>query len=182
MRCRILLGRDSWMRFHSRSYQTLPTPDGRVLGEFILVHICNNSGGGTSAYILEVAYHLIYEGTDMSLDTTPRLTPVNLVRRDSSPALTGHCMVDLLPLSDSSETTECFVSSGRRNIPLSGYRELKPGDILGTASSPLLRVLLETLAIQDAPNDNSPAQPDTASITGNTDPPRRNPRRSYWSA
>ena len=73
MRCRILLGRDSWMRFHSRSYQTLPTPDGRVLGEFILVHICNNSGGGTSAYILEVAYHLIYEGTDMSclLYTSP---------------------------------------------------------------------------------------------------------------
>ena len=162
MRCPILLGRDSWMRFHSRSYQTLPpTPDGRVLGELTLAHICDNSGGGASAYILncddlEVAYHLIYEGTDMSLDTTPQLTPVNLVRRDSSPALTGHCMVDLLPLSDSSETTECFVSSGRQNIPLSGCQELKPGDILGTASSPLLRVPLESLAIQDDPNDNLP--------------------------
>ena len=90
----------------------------------------------------------------MSLNTTLRLTPVNLVRRDGSPALTGHYMVDLLPLSDSSETTECFVSSGRLNIPLSGCRELKAGDILGTASSPLFRVPLESLAIQEAPQWN----------------------------
>ena len=81
MRCPILFGRDSWMRFHSRSYQTLPpTPDGRVLGELTLAHICDNSGGGASAYIrycddLEVAYHLIYKGTDMSLDTTPLSNP-----------------------------------------------------------------------------------------------------------
>ena len=65
MRCPILLGQDSWMRSHSRSYQTLPpTPDGRVLGELTHAHICDNSGGGASAYIrnyddLEVAYHLI---------------------------------------------------------------------------------------------------------------------------
>ena len=143
------------MRFHSYSYQTLPsTPDGRVLGELTLAHICDNSGGGASAYIrncddLEVAYRLIYEGTDMSLDTTHRLTPVNLVHRDGSPALTGHYMVDLVPLSDTSDTTECFVASGRQNIPLSGCRELKTGDILGTTCSPLLSVPLEALAIQD---------------------------------
>ena len=54
MRCPILPGRDSWMRFHSRSYQTLPsTPDGRVLGELILAHICDNNVGDD----LEVAYH-----------------------------------------------------------------------------------------------------------------------------
>ena len=64
MRYRILLGWDSWMRFHSRSYQTLPsTPDGRVLGELTLTHICDNNVGGASAYIRncdapEVAYHL----------------------------------------------------------------------------------------------------------------------------
>ena len=34
MRCPLLLGRDGWMRFHSRSYQTLPPhPDGRTFGE-----------------------------------------------------------------------------------------------------------------------------------------------------
>ena len=90
----------------------------------------------------------------MSLDTTPQLLPVNLVRCDGSPALTGHYMVDLVPLSDSSDTIECFVTSGRQNIPISGCRELKSGDILGTAFSPLLRVPLEALAIQDAPNGN----------------------------
>ena len=56
MRCPILLGRDSWMRFHLRSYQTLPsTPDGRVLGELTLAHICDNNVGDD----LEVAYHPI---------------------------------------------------------------------------------------------------------------------------
>ena len=105
MRCPILLGREGWMRFHSGSYQTLPsTPDGRVLGELTLAHICDNNVGGASAYIrkcddLEVAYHLIYEETDMFLDTTPQLAPVNLVRRDGSLALTGHYIVDLLPHS-----------------------------------------------------------------------------------
>ena len=52
---------------------------------------------------LEVAYHLTYEGKDMSLDETPQLIPVNLVRCDGSPALTGHYMVDLVPLSDNSD-------------------------------------------------------------------------------
>ena len=91
-----------------------------------------------------------------------------LVRLDGSRALTGHYMVDLLPLSDSSETTECFLSSGRQNIPLSGCRELKPGSILGTAFSPLLRVPLETLAIHDTP---TAAKMDTAPITLNSDNP-----------
>ena len=67
MPCPILLGPDSWMRFHSRSYQPLPlTPDGRVHGELTLAHIYDNNVGGASAYIRncgapEVGYHLIYE-------------------------------------------------------------------------------------------------------------------------
>ena len=79
MRCHILLGRDSWMRFHSRSYQTLPsTPDGRVLGELNLTHICDNNLDGASAYIRTcdapgIAYHLIYEGKSMS----PSIQPPN---------------------------------------------------------------------------------------------------------
>ena len=56
------------MRFHSRSYQTLPpTPDGLVLGELTLAYVCDNNPSDASAYIrncdaLDVAYHLIYEG------------------------------------------------------------------------------------------------------------------------
>ena len=52
---------------------------------------------------LEVAYHLTYEVKDMSLDKTTQLIAVNLVRCDGSPALTGHYMVDLVPLSDNSD-------------------------------------------------------------------------------
>ena len=105
MRFPILFRRDSWMRFHSRSYQTLPsTPDSRVHGELTLAHFCDNNHSGASVYIRnmdapDVAYHLIYEGEGVSLDTTTQIPTLNLVRFDSSPSLIGHYMVDLLPLS-----------------------------------------------------------------------------------
>ena len=118
------------------------TTDTRRTRPLTYSHICDNNPSGSSAYIrncdaLDVAYHLIYEGKGVSLDTIPKLTPVNLVRLDDSPAFTGHYMVDLLPLFDTSEATECFVSSGRQNTRPSRCLQLKPGDILGTASSPL---------------------------------------------
>ena len=51
MRCPLLLGRDSWMRFHSRSYQTLsPQPDGRIFGELAL-SLCADNLGSAAAYI-----------------------------------------------------------------------------------------------------------------------------------
>ena len=104
MRCPILLGRDSWMRFHSRSYQTLPsTPDGRVLGELNLAHICDNNVGGASAYQqLQRSRSILppnLRGNGMSLNTIPQITLVNLVRRDGSPVLTGHFMVNFLTLT-----------------------------------------------------------------------------------
>ena len=51
MRCPLLLGSDSWMRFHSRSYQTLlPQPDGRIFGE--LVHSpCDDNFSSAAAFI-----------------------------------------------------------------------------------------------------------------------------------
>ena len=61
----ILLGQDSWIRFHLRSYQTLlSTPDGRILAELTLAHICDIDYGRASTYIRNydapgVAYHLI---------------------------------------------------------------------------------------------------------------------------
>ena len=91
----------------------------------------------------------------MSLTDSPQLIPVNLVRLDGSPALTGHYMVDLLPANDDSYPLKRFVSSGRQLIPLTGYQDLEPGDILGTASLPLLRVSLEALSLHDVLADVS---------------------------
>ena len=147
MRCPLLIGRDSWMRFHSRSYQTLsPQPDGRIFGELTL-SLCDDNLDRAAAYIRDressdAVYHLVYDGLGVSLTDSPQLNPVNLVRLDSSPTLTGHYMVDLLPAHDNSDPSGRFVSSGRQLIPLTGYRDLEPGDVLGTASSPLPRVPL----------------------------------------
>ena len=160
MRCPLLLGRDSWMRFHSRSYQTLsPQPDGRIFGELTL-SLCDNNLGSAAAYIRNhetsnAAYHLVYDGPGVSLTDSPQLIPVNLVRLDGSPALTGHYMVDLLSAHDDSTPPERFVSSDRQLIPLTRHQDLEPGDVLGTASSPLLRVPLEALTPHDVPTDVS---------------------------
>ena len=160
MRCPLLLGRDSWMRFHSRSYQTLPPhPDGRTFGELSLSP-CGDNLGSAAAYIRNHeapanAYHLVYDGLGVSLTESPQLIPVNLVRLVGSPALTDHYMVDILPVNADSNPLERFVSSGRQLIPLTGYQDLEPGDVLGTASSPLLRVPLEVLSLHDALADVS---------------------------
>ena len=76
MRCSLLLGRDRWMRFHSRSYQTLsPQPDGRIFGELIL-SLCDDNLGSAAAYIRNreasnTAYHLVYDGLSVSLTNSP---------------------------------------------------------------------------------------------------------------
>ena len=93
MRCPLLRGRDSWMRFPSRSYQTLPPhPDGRTFGELSLSP-CEDNLGSASAYIRkreasDNTYHLVYDGLGVSLTDSPQLIPVNLVRLDGSPTLT----------------------------------------------------------------------------------------------
>ena len=173
MQCPLLLGRDSWMRFHPRSYQTLsPQPDGRIFGELTLL-LCDDNLGSAAAYIRDLessdaVYHLVYDGLGVSLTDSPQLIPVNLVRLDGSPALTGHYMVDLPPVHDSSDPSERFVSSGRQLIPLTGYPDLEPGDVLGTASSPLLRAPLEALTLHNVPTDVSALaeSPSTMSTTG----------------
>ena len=160
MRCPLLLGRDSWMHFHSRSYQTLsPQPDGRIFGELTL-SLCDDNLGSAAAYIRNretsnAAHHLVYDGLGVSLTDSPQLIPVNLVRLDGSPALTGHYTVDLFPAHGDTTPPERFVSSGRQLIPLTGHQDLEPGDVLGIASSPLLRVPLEDLTPHDVPADVS---------------------------
>ena len=148
------------MRFHSRSYQTFSLqPDGRIFGELTL-SLCDDNLGSAAAYIRDressdAVYHLVYDGVGVSLTDSPQLIPVKLFRLDGSFALTGHYMVDLLPAHDNSNPSERFVSSGRQLIPLTGYQDLGPGVILGTASSPLLRVPLETLTPHNVPADGS---------------------------
>ena len=96
MRCPVLLGRDSWMRFTDRSYRALRQhPTTRALGELTLLHITNEHPSGATAYTRhpdtpETSYHLVYDGDGLSLGPEPQLVPVNLVRSDGSPALTGH--------------------------------------------------------------------------------------------
>ena len=119
----VLLGRDSWMRFNTRSYRTLaPRPhDNRVFGELTLSH---HAKTGVTAYAIDPiaeggGFHLLYGGkVGITLSDEPQLLEVNLVRSKGSPALTGHYLVDMLPQSSFLSTQEHFVASGRQLLPL----------------------------------------------------------------
>ena len=128
MRCLLLLGRDSWMRFHTCSYQTLaPTHDGRIFGELTLSHTFDNAHNNAAGYVHscetpDAAHHLVYDGPGMSLTTAPQLVPVNLVRLDGSPVLTGHDIVDIATFHDGRGPFKHFVALSRQTIPLTGHR------------------------------------------------------------
>ena len=83
MRCPLPLGRDSWMRFHSRFYQTLaPASNGRIFGELTPSHTFDDAYNSAAAYIRsreapDAVHHLVYDGPGMSLNTSPQLVPVN---------------------------------------------------------------------------------------------------------
>ena len=92
-------------------------------------------------------------------------------------------MVDLPPAHDDSDPSERSVSSGRQLIPLTGYQNLEPVDVLGTASSPLFRVPLKALTLDNVPTDVSaltesptnPASQTAPSLTPATDSPDEPP-------
>ena len=118
MRWSLLLSRNSWMRFHSRFYQTLaPEPDGLLFGELMLLRIYDDARNSTAAYIRnncevrDVAYHLIYDGPGVPFNSATQLVPMNLIRRDGSPALTGQYMVDMIPTSDGQDSLKHFDGS-----------------------------------------------------------------------
>ena len=117
IRCSLLLGQDSWMRFHSCSYQTLaPTSDGRVSDELTLSHTFDDDAyNSATAYIRShetpnVVHHLVYDGSGMSLNSSPQLVPVDLTRLNRSPALTVHYMVDISTTHDGQNPSEHFVA------------------------------------------------------------------------
>ena len=156
----VLLGRDSWVRLSSRSYRSLPPrpSDQRVFGELELVH---HASKGMSVYAIDPdasggGFHLCHEGAvGVTLSDDPQLLPVNVVRSDGSPALTGHYLVDMVPQPDL-PSVEHFVASGRQVLPLVGMAGLEPGGILGVAHAPLVRVLLHVLQHDHrAPNPSS---------------------------
>ena len=89
----------------------------------------------------------------MSFDSALQRVPVSLIRLDGSVALTGHYIVDIISTHDGHYASEHFVGSSRQITPLSGYRDLERGDILGTASAPFVHVPLEEFVPHDAHND-----------------------------
>ena len=147
------------MRFHSRSYQTLaPKSDSRIYGELTLSLTFDDAYNSAATYIRsretpDAVHHLVYDGPGMSLNSSLQLVPVNLTRLNESHVLTGHYIVDIITTHDGQDPSEHFVVSDRPTSPLTRYRDLEPEDILGTASAPLLRVLLEALAQHDEPYD-----------------------------
>ena len=159
MRNPFLFDRNSSMRFHLHSYQTLLLQhDGCLFGKLTLWHVCDDVHIRASAYILNceasgVAKHLVYDGQSVSLDRALQLVPVNLARLDGCHALTGLFMVDMIPSYGGSNPSKRFVSSGRQTTPLTEYRDLELGDTLGNAYLPLLRVPLEALNPQDGTED-----------------------------
>ena len=162
----ILLGRDSFMRFNTRSYRTLAAKplDDRVYGEYTFSH---HDDQGAVAYVPDSSappeqFHLRYAGhSGISLSHEHQMVEVNLVRANGCPALTGQYLVDMFPDVSTEELfvehrREMFVSEGRQLIPLSGAAELSPGDLLGSASAPLMRVPVHHLQpLNVAPAINS---------------------------
>lgn len=130
------------MRFEHRTYTTLPHPHSEpTFGELsvtipyadgVSTFIHDNRSTTDTLHLELAGFHAI------SLSSTSSLVPLNLVRSSGTPALTGHYLVDKLPHNGISSETEVFVTDGYQTIPLSGFKGLEPGDILGTSTSPLI--------------------------------------------
>ena len=136
----VLLGRDSWVRFNSPSYRSLPPQpsDQRAFGELELVH---HAPTGMSVYAIDSAAsgggpHRYEGAAGATSSDVPRLFAVDLVRSDASPALTGHCLVDKMSQPNLFSVEKHFVASGRQVLPLAGVADLEAGDILGVAHAP----------------------------------------------
>ena len=151
----VLLGRDTWMLFQDRSYRTMaPCPvTNRVFGELTL-SLPGLQGAAAFAPDSSAppeSFHLLYAGdTGITLSRDHRLVDVDLVCSNGAPALAGCYLVNLLHAA-----TDCFVEerideNGRQLILLAGVADLDPDALIGTSSSPLLRVPLDAV-LSDAP-------------------------------
>ena len=174
----VLLGRDSWMRFNSRSYRALPPHphDHRVFGELTLSH---HATTGVSAYAIDPIaadgdFHLLYDGTvGVALSDEPQLLEVNVVCSNGLLALTGHYLVDMLPQPGIRSMQEHFVASGRQVLPLTGVADLESGDLVGVAHAPFLSVPLGALqhathAAEPHPGQSADCQVSAVTIFSDT--------------
>ena len=138
------------MRFNTRSYSVLPPrpQDKRV---FVKVTLSRHATTGVSTYVIDPTamdgvFHLLYDGTaGVTLFDKPQLLEVNFARSNGSPALTGQYLLGMLPHPGILPMQEHFVASGRQVLPLTGVADLEPGDLVGVAHAPLLRVSLDAL-------------------------------------
>ena len=91
-------------------------------------------------------YNLRYVGNrGVSLSRDHQRVQVSLVRSNGAPALAVSYLVDMLHSSADFTVDEHLVENGLQQIPLVGTAELEPGDLLGTSSCPLLRVLVASI-------------------------------------
>ena len=159
----VLLGRDSWMRFNTRSCRALPprSHDDRVFGKLTLSH---HATTGVSACAIDhtetdVGFHLLYDGAvGVTSSDEPRLLEVNLVRSNGSPALTRQHLVDTLPQPGLFRVQKHLVASGRQVLPLTGVADLEPGDLVAVAHSPRVSVPLNALQHADQAAEPHPGQ------------------------
>ena len=94
------------------------------------------------------------------LRSTPLLLPPKSV-------LTGHYLVDMLPQVDPIPVEEHFVASGRQVLSLLGVADVKPGDLLRVAHTPLMRVPLDALQHDSrvtGPSSGPPAAPQVLAV------------------
>ena len=81
MRCPLLLDRDSWMRFHSRSYQTLtPQQDGRVFGELTLSLFAMVTSAAPLPISLTMRSQTLLITSSTTAKACPSMTPHSLSR------------------------------------------------------------------------------------------------------
>ena len=173
----VLLGRDSWMRFDYRSYRTLPSrrSNDEAMGELTLAHHKNE--GATAFFCARYCgchqkYQLRYAGQwpiqlryagQWPIQVRPehQMVQVEFVRRDGSPALVGHYLVDMLPQASMFCSEGQVVKSGCQRVSRAGVSFPQPGDVLGVAPAPLLRVPLSANP-RDDPNDDLQADLDSS--------------------
>ena len=119
-------------------------------------------------------FHFLYDGTvGVTLSDEPQLLEVSLVRSNGSPALTEQYLVDMLAQPGIISLQEHVLASGRQVRPLKGIGDIEPGDLVGVAHAPLLRVLLD--ALQHATHSAEPHPGQTAdcqvsAVTSSPDP------------
>ena len=140
----VLLGRDSLMRFNTRSFRSFPPrpSDQRVFGDLMLSH---HAPTGASAFVPDPlasggGSHLRCDGADrLTLSDEPQLLAVTLDRNNGLPGFTGHCLVEMLPQPDLLLAEEHVAASGRQVLPIMGATDLDLGDLLGVTHAPSMR-------------------------------------------